>query len=488
VLIERYLKALAGKTELTERGFYPVLAKHIVEALWGYPEGCYRVEPKRGAGVPDLELLTDEGVAWVVGEVKLDDQQILDEERQRAVWDEQAAGYLQPETLYVLLASPRVLCVLDVSGELQAGVHLEDDALVDLRTGHAHDLSDDRLRLLVGLISYEEACSRRKYERFRRGEAPCGYLPLSDRTLAPFEATFEYASETLLQHARRAWDALEASYAQACRELQQIEADRTKLAGDDVRGHQALNSLRWHTRKRHEIALRIHEEDYPQFLYSQAYAGTQGADRLRDIFLTDTVYVVLSRLLFVRLCEDLGLVKKKVSNRGLAAWRELVTNLQGRYQDLLDVAFKDAGLIYSRLFEATVFDWYTDIDGELSDLLERLLYRLNAFSFRDVDRDLLGKIYQRFLPAEKRKRLGEFYTDDEVVDYILWRTGFADDPDMGSRLVFDPACGSSTFGVRVRAAACSRGLRAARPTIRSSASARSSSAATSTPSPSSSPR
>jgi len=140
VLIERYLKALASKTGLTERGFYPVLAKHVVEGLLGYPEGCYRIEPKRHAGVPDLELLTDDGAAWIVGEVKLDDQLLLDPHRRRAVWEEQLRGYVRPETVYALLASPRVLCVLDVSGELQAGVHIEDDSLTDLRTNHTHDL------------------------------------------------------------------------------------------------------------------------------------------------------------------------------------------------------------------------------------------------------------------------------------------------------------------------------------------------------------
>ncbi|MBM3500012.1 MAG: SAM-dependent DNA methyltransferase, partial [Armatimonadetes bacterium] len=448
MLIARYLKALAGKTELTERGFYPVLARHVIEGLLGYPESSYRIEPKRQMGVPDLELLTDDGSAWVVGEIKLDDGELLDERRRARLWEEQARTYVRPETVHVLLGSPRAFCLLDVSGQLEAGVGLADPELIDLRTGSRHDLSDDSFRLHLGAATFEEACSRRKYERFRRGESPCGYLPLAEGTLPHFEAAFQYASETLLQHARRAWDALEVEAAEARGKLAEIEADRGKLAGDDTRGHQALNSRRWHVRKKHAVALQIHDEDYPQFLYGQAYAGTQGADRLRDIFLTDTVYVVLSRLLFVRLCEDLGLVNKKVSNRGLAAWRELVTNLQGRYQDLLDVAFKDAGLIYSRLFEATVFDWYTDTDGGLSELLERILYRLNAFSFRDVDRDLLGKIYQRFLPAEKRKRLGEFYTDDEVVDYILWRIGFSDDPDVGSRIALDPACGSNTFGVR----------------------------------------
>jgi hypothetical protein len=341
------------------------------------------------------------------------------------VWEEQARGYVRPET-----------------------VHIRPGALTDLVTGQSHAAGESAFRQLLAPLSYEEACARGKYAAFRRGESPCGYMPLRDETLPHFEATFQYAAEALLQHARRAWQALDREYGEARAKLEAIEEARTRLSSDDMRGHQSLNSRRWHARRKHKVALAIHEEDYPQFLYSQAYAGTQGADRLLEVFLTDTVHVVLSRLLFVRLCEDLGLVNKKVSNKGLAVWREFVTNLADRYQDLLEVAFRDASLVYGRLFEATVFDWYTDTDGDLSELLEGILYRLNAFSFRDVDRDLLGRLYQRFLPAAKRKRLGEFYTDDEVVDYILWRTGFRADPHIGSRLVLDPACGSNTFGVR----------------------------------------
>ncbi len=43
----------------------------------------------------------------------------------------------------------------------------------------------------------------------------------------------------------------------------------------------------------------------------------------------------------VRICEDAGLTTHKISNSGIAVWREFVQNIKGNYQDLLDVAFKD---------------------------------------------------------------------------------------------------------------------------------------------------
>src|SRR5205085_9491840 len=48
----------------------------------------------------------------------------------------------------------------------------------------------------------------------------------------------------------------------------------------------------------------------------------------------------------------------------------------------------------------------------------------------------------------ERKRLGEYYTPVEVVDFILARSGIADDPAIMQKRILDPACGSFTFGVR----------------------------------------
>jgi len=109
--------------------------------------------------------------------------------------------------------------------------------------------------------------------------------------------------------------------------------------------------------------------------------------------------------------------------------------------------------VYSSLFEASVFDWFGkqnagSANGELHRILERILFRLNSFDFRQIDRDLLGSIYQYFRPRIERRRLGEYYTPVEVVDYILARSGIASDPDIMQKRILDPACGSFTFGVR----------------------------------------
>src|SRR5208337_4192086 len=108
----------------------------------------------------------------------------------------------------------------------------------------------------------------------------------------------------------------------------------------------------------------------------------------------------------------------------------------------------DVASVYSSLFESSVFDWFGQGNGLLHDILERILFRLNAFSFREMNRDVLGSMYQYFRPRIERRRLGEYYTPVGVADYILSRTGIAADPDIMQKRIVDPACGSFTFGVR----------------------------------------
>ena len=93
----------------------------------------------------------------------------------------------------------------------------------------------------------------------------------------------------------------------------------------------------------------------------------------------------ISRLIFVRICEDVELTTRKISNSGIAVWRDFVRNIKGNYQHLLHVAFKDVASICPALLEGQTFEYCGQGDDLLDDILERILFRLNAFSFRDME-------------------------------------------------------------------------------------------------------
>ncbi len=169
--------------------------------------------------------------------------------------------------------------------------------------------------------------------------------------------------------------------------------------------------------------------------------------RVYEAFAVDTAIVLVTRVLFLRLLEDLGLAKGHFfADGGPEGWRELVELLAGQDTALLKTISPDLSAVYRGPFEEGTFSWVLETDGEMDQSLRRLVLLVNAYNLAELSEEVLGDIYQNFLPPDKRKRLGEFYTPKEVVDLILRETALSHE-GLYPR-VLDPACGSGAFLVR----------------------------------------
>ena len=450
--IERYLSEIAEGGAVSETAFYTPLSVHILRGLLNYAGKNCLINLSGETGIPDIRLRSAEDDSeWVVCEAKIRDDEIRDEKRRLQVWREQVVEkhYVTAETVYVLMCAPHTFRVYTARNELVGGADLdvERNELADARTGERSPLKDAELRRALELISASASEDRKHYDEFREGRLPGGHLELTTETVGLLRPVFEFALRELRSYCRDSFERFGEEHRAARAELRKISEQMEMVGTEKVLRERVLNRERY-IRRKYRVPLQLFEEDYPQFRHDQAYAGTEKEEHFEDIFVTNTAYVALTRLFFVRVCEDMGLTTRKVSHGGPGVWRRFVEHIKDSYRDLLDVAYKDAAQVYCRLFETTIFDWYGLGNGRLNDILERVLFRLNAFSFKQVDRDVLGSIYQYFRPRAERKRMGEYYTPEEVVDYILQRTGIARDPDIMRKRILDPACGSFTFGVR----------------------------------------
>jgi Eco57I restriction-modification methylase len=460
--LKRYLDEI--KSVASETGLYTPLATHIFGAVLGYPAKC-RVINKAGAqGISDIRLHSQEDDSeWVIVGAKWDDDDIRSEDKRAKIWRDQvlSRGYISADTFYVVLCAPCTFFVCNLDGQIEEALQIEKGHLLDPRTGAQFPLTDRAFRERLHAISYAASLERRQFEAFRSGKLRSGHIPIAPETLDRLRSVFEDAVGKLKEYCRFRFRDLQGEYRSARAEIAQIDQKLKDIGSGAVKTRQKLLYRKRTLRARHRLALQLfeNENDYERFKHDQTYAGTQEEEHFEDIFCTNTAYVALSRLLFVRICEDVGLTTRKISNSGIAVWRNFVENIKNHYQDLLDVAFKDVAHIYVSLFEPTVFDWFGKGDGKLHDILERILFRLNAFNFREINRDVLGSIYQYFRPRVERRRLGEYYTPVEVVDYILTRVGVTSDTNLMEKRILDPACGSFTFGVRAMEALLDAGAR-----------------------------
>jgi hypothetical protein len=78
-----------------------------------------------------------------------------------------------------------------------------------------------------------------------------------------------------------------------------------------------------------------------------------------------------------------------------------------------------------------------------SRAVAEVFFNVLRFDFSDVEGDLLGDLYQQYFDPETRKALGEFYTPQPVIDYIM--DGVDYERGVSNQRLIDPSCGSGTF-------------------------------------------
>jgi len=185
--------------------------------------------------------------------------------------------------------------------------------------------------------------------------------------------------------------------------------------------------------------------------WHQAYTAWQriasSNGKTPENFITETMYILFNRILLIRVCEDKGITPRRISSGGIKHWLEwqgFSKDARINYSKLLRDTYELMNTVYPHLFHRDLFDWYFP-DSEVA---LKILFTFNKYNFARVDRDILGKLYEQYIDREERKRLGQFYTPEEVVDYILEAVGYTPDHEIEGKLLLDPACGSGGFLVR----------------------------------------
>lgn len=179
--------------------------------------------------------------------------------------------------------------------------------------------------------------------------------------------------------------------------------------------------------------------------FGQAYTGwcdlnpgrTQDG---KELFLLETLYASLANLLLARICQAKGLW---LLDQGPPDWKQIQSAVS-----VIAGAWMDFPI-------AECYSWYAP--GQ--ELLTLILSRLEAYDLGRVDRDILGKLYERCVPVTERKRLGLFTTPEAVVDRILEAVGYTPEEPIEGKTLLDPACGPGAFlvrAVRVLVTRCQR--------------------------------
>jgi len=425
-------KWLALDWNRPERSYNPDV-RDLLAGLLDYPKDRVVTEDAGGGGYPDIKLLTPEKTAWVVGDLKKDDAELTTEGGRRKLWN-QKRKYVEGLTRYVLFLTAHYLWIVLPTGEAVSEF---------VEPCNLSEISFEELREKLKFLSYEQATHQNQWTTFIQGQLPYVYLKLNaPETLDRLRQDLQTSFTELGEAAEGAIATLIHQYVEFKR--QEREVQQNPLYTSDTQ-RRSLVRLRF----RFDFHRHLFEDILPRF--EDQYGrdvnakGKQVEERIRESFVADSVAVLVARVLFLRLVEDLRLTKKRrLSNGGPQDWAAFVDHLTGDAKALVQLVAEDIGRLYHEPFERNLFDWIYETNGVLDEALQRLILRFNAYDFSGLSEEILGDIYQTFLPTAKRKRLGEFYTPASIVDWLLQQTVFSH----GDGKLLDPSCGSGSFLVR----------------------------------------
>lgn len=425
-------KWLALDWERPERSYNPELRDFLANLL-DYPKTKVVTEDKGGGGYPDVKLLTSDKIAWVVGDLKKDDTELTSENGRNRLWNAKRK-YIDGLTRYVLFLTAGYLWIVLPTGEPVTGF---EEPLNLAATTY------EELKAQLQFISADKAEHESQWASLVEGKLPYVYLKLDDaetlnRLRQDLQASFAELNE-----------AGEKAIARLLEEYKDYKKKENNIQRNLVSVPDSQRRALVRVRTQYDFHRHLFENVFPRFedQYGREVSakGKQIEARIREAFVADSVAVLIARVLFLRLVEDLGLSKKRrLSNGGPQDWAAFVEQLTGDARALVRLVAENAGRLYREPFDQSVFDWLYQANGMLDTSLQRLILRFNAYDFSGLSEEILGDIYQAFLPPAKRKRLGEFYTPPSIVDWLLEQTVFSH----GEGRLLDPSCGSGSFLVR----------------------------------------
>ncbi len=181
-------------------------------------------------------------------------------------------------------------------------------------------------------------------------------------------------------------------------------------------------------------------------------------------YLKEINQKILDRIIFMRSCEDRGLVQR----RSLKELFEERTEIVGTSTM---VFLRDEFKYYNEIFNSDLFrpqEWENDLAIDFKIMRDIILDTYNPYQFDVIPLEVLGNIYEQYLgytirltdhqvkyelKPEVRKAGGVYYTPEYIVDYIVKNTVGKSLQELSPRKIkklriLDPACGSGSFLIR----------------------------------------
>jgi len=155
-------------------------------------------------------------------------------------------------------------------------------------------------------------------------------------------------------------------------------------------------------------------------------------DEILTEFSEQAAYLIINKILFYRTLEQSPAYTKEINPLDVRR-SYLREDLNQHFEQVVE------DIDFEAIYEQD--DIYSEIPlDRISERIRDFVLELEERDLTKFDSDVIGRIYERVIPIERRRQYGEYYTPPAVTDLITTLT-----IDSGSANVLDPACGSGGF-------------------------------------------
>jgi type I restriction enzyme M protein len=143
----------------------------------------------------------------------------------------------------------------------------------------------------------------------------------------------------------------------------------------------------------------------------------------------ETAYLQINKLVFYKVIRN---SYPRLKELKVAEDEDIQETLQQFYRDVLKIDYK---AVYQ---SDTISE--IPLTPRVDVRLRTLIDTLSEFDFSKFKSDFVGRVYEKLIPPDERKELGQFYTPFPIVDIITKLTIRNE-----KAVVLDPGCGSGGF-------------------------------------------
>lgn len=176
-------------------------------------------------------------------------------------------------------------------------------------------------------------------------------------------------------------------------------------------------------------------------------------ETVHNKFVREDAYLLINQLIFYKIVEDTDKFETYTSELAydradtedkILAIRNLSVDELDFLREYLSTRFDTIvdDVDYKAVFDQDDVFGSIEYNERVADTLNDFIEEIGDYNLSEIRGDFLGKLYERLIPTQERKELGEFYTPQKIARLIVHAS-----MDSTDDIVLDPAVGTGTFPV-----------------------------------------